>query len=301
MRSVVWRLGLAAAVVALCLVGSVCRGDGCALAWSTFVGGSDMDRAQGVAVDGSGSVYVTGYTYSADFPTTAGAYDTTYNGGGYDVFVTKLNSTGSALLYSTYLGGSGNDGADGIAVDTSGSAYVTGGTSSADDAVAPFPTTSGAFDRSFNGGTYDVFVSKLNPAGSSLSYSTFLGGSSNEGGSGIAVDTSGSAYVTGGTVSSDFPTTAGAFDTSINGSADAFVAKLSSNGRALTYCTYLGGSSADAGYGIAVDGSGAAYILGGTSSSGFPTTAGAFDTSYNGGDWDVFVSKLNSTGSAQSL
>jgi len=166
---------------------------------------------------------VTGFTASADFPTTAGAFDTSFNGTD-DVFVTKLDPAGSALVYSTYLGGSAFDLGFGIAVDASGSAYVTGFTFSAD-----FPTTAGAFDTSFNG-TDDVFVTKLDPAGSALVYSTYLGGSAFDQGSGIAVDTSGSAYVTGFTDSADFPTTAGAFDTSVNGQVDTFVTKLSTTG-----------------------------------------------------------------------
>jgi hypothetical protein len=270
---------------------------GSSLLYSTYLGGSSGDVGFGIAVDGSGSAYLTGRTDSANFPTTPGAFDTSFNGL-FDAFVTKLSSTGSSLLYSTYLGGSGGfDEGDGIAVDGSGSAYVTGQTISAN-----FPTTPGAFDTSFNGGgTFDAFVTKLSSTGSSLLYSTYLGGSGTDFGQGVAIDTSGSAYVTGGAESADFPITPGAFDTSPNGEIDAFVTKLSSTGSSLLYSTYLGGSGSDLGIGVAVDASGAAYVTGFTTSANFPTTPGAFDTSFNsfnGGDPDAFVTKLSSTGSS---
>ncbi|MBI3734396.1 MAG: lamin tail domain-containing protein, partial [Chloroflexi bacterium] len=198
--------------------------DGSTLVYSTFLGGSSNDSGTGIAVDASGAAYVTGGTLSSDFPTTPGAFDTGFNGG-YDAFVTKLNPDGSALVYSTFLGGGGDEGSRGIAVDASGAAYVTGYTGSSD-----FPTTPGAFDTSFNGPTYDASVSQLNAAGSTLVYSTFLGGSSDDWGLAIAVDASGAAYVTGYTASSAFPTTPGAFDTSYNGNYDAFVSKLAMGG-----------------------------------------------------------------------
>ena len=237
---------------------------------------------------------MTGGTNSTDFPTTPGAFDTTKGRYFGDAFVTKLNATGSVLIYSTFLGGdSGFDMGLGIAVDSADNAYVTGGTSSTD-----FPTTPGVFDSTV-GGYEDAFVTKLNAAGSALIYSTFLGGSSSVfGGSsgtqgqGIVVDGSGNAYVTGVTDSTDFPTTPGAFDATFNGDADAFVTKLNATGSALTYSTFLGGSSSDRCQGIAVDGSGNAYVTGLTSSVDFPTTLGAFDTTYNGDVGDAFVTKL---------
>ena len=265
---------------------------GSALAYSTYLGGRDDDDGSGIAIDVAGRAYVTGRTASRNFPTSAGAFDRSYNGRG-DAFVTKLNARGSALAYSTYLGGRGNDWGDGIAVDGSGQAYVTGGTYSTD-----IPTTPGAFDRSSSGGNGDAFVTKLNAAGSTLAYSTYLGGSDEDGGGGIAVDKAGSAYVTGDT-GEDFPTSAGAFDTSSNGYYDAFVTKLDAAGSALAYSTYLGGSDGDWGHGIAVDEAGRAYVTGNTASRNFPTTARAFDGSYNGGgDYgDAFVTKLNAAGS----
>ena len=263
---------------------------------STYLGGSGNDLGYGVAVDGTGNAYVTGHTQSEDFPTTPGAFDTTYAGGN-DVFVTKINPSGSApLLYSTYLGGSSYEVSAGLAVDGTGSAYVTGYTVSGD-----FPTTPGAFDTTFNGG-FDVFVTKLNPIGSApLFYSTYVGGSSEDRGIGVAVDGTGSAYVTGYTDSADFPTTLGAFDTTLDGS-EVFVTKLNPSGSApLLYSTYVGGSSFEFSGGIAVDGTGSAVCDGLHRSSGdFPTTPGAFDTTFNGGT-DVFVTKLNPSGSAPLL
>ncbi|MCM3541322.1 HYR domain-containing protein, partial [Priestia endophytica] len=229
-------------------------------------------------------------TGSADFPTTPGAFDTTYNGNG-DAFVTKLDPTGSMLIYSTYLGGTNVEVGNDIVVDAGGNAYVTGLTFSTN-----FPTTPGAFDTTYNG-SGDVFVTKLNPTGSTLIYSTYLGGgTSTEQGEGIAVDAGGNAYVTGFTHSTDFPTTPGAFDTTLSGFVDAFVTKLNPTGSMLIYSTYLGGTDSDRGFGIALDAGGNAYVTGFTESANFPTTPGAFDTTYNGSG-DVFVTKLNPTGS----
>ena len=185
-------------------------------------------------VDQAGSddgAYVTGWTYSSDFPTTMGAFQPSL-GGSLDAFVAKLNPSGSSLLYSTYLGGSDAEGG-GIAVDAAGSAYVTGVTFLGD-----FPTTAGAFQTSFGGG-FDTFVAKLNPSGASLVYSTYLGGSDDDRGDGVAVDGAGSAYVTGVT-GSDFPTTAGALQPSPGGSEDVFVAKLNPLGREACLLHLLG-------------------------------------------------------------
>jgi hypothetical protein len=264
------------------------------LLYGTFLGGSDADGDYGssfdVAVDGNRAAYVTGDTFSSDFPTTPGAFDPSYDWG--DAFVVKLNASGSALEYATFLGGLASDQGTAIAVDGAGATYVTGRTQSSD-----FPTTAGAFDPSFNSGQ-DAFVVKLNPAGSALDYATYLGGGSTYG-YGVAVDGSGAAYVTGLTYSDDFPTTPGAFDTSKDGdqyTADAFVVKLNAAGSALDYATFLGGGSGDQGEDIAVDGSGAAYVTGGTNSPDFPIVAGAFDPTL--GEWDGFVAKLNAAGSA---
>jgi hypothetical protein len=193
---------------------------GSALVYSTFLGGTNYDFATAIAVDSAGAVYVAGTTFSSDFPTTPGAFDTSYNGG-TDAFVTKLDASGSALLYSTYLGGTDADFAYAIAVDSAGAIYVAGETDSTD-----FPTTPGAFDTSNNGGTNDAFVAKLDASSSTLVYSTFLGGTHTDYADAIAVDSPGRAYVAGYTGSSSFPTTPGAFDTSYDGGGDAYVTKL---------------------------------------------------------------------------
>jgi hypothetical protein len=269
---------------------------GSALIYSTYLGGSDNDEAYGIAVDSSGTAYLTGWTASTNFPTTAGALQTTFGGGYLDAFVSKLNSTGSALIYSTYLGGSSYDEGHGIAIDSLGNAYITGFSYSAN-----FPIITGAFQSVLHGYN-DAFVSKLNPTGSALIYSTYLGGSSYDEANGIAVDTSGNAYVTGFTYSANFPASQHTFQTTWSGGFDAFVSKLNASGSTLLYSTYLGGSGDDYGYAIAVDASNSAYVAGRTYSSDFPTTAGAFQTTLGGpsggGHDDAFVVKLNASGTA---
>ena len=259
------------------------------LIYGTFLGGCGTDAIAAVATDETGSAYVTGDTFSRDFFTTYGAFSITYNGGAYDAFVAKLSPDGGGLAYATFLGGSGADYGLAIAVDASGSAYVTGMTFSGD-----FPVTSGAFDTSHNGST-DVFVAKLDLAGRMLAYATFLGGNNHEAGDGIALDGPGNAYVAGRTLSNDFPTTPGAFDTS-NDHGDAFVVKLNLAGSELAYGTFLGGSGWDGAQSIRTDDMGRAYVTGFVSSADFPVTPGAFDTSFNG-IYDSFVVSLNPTGS----
>lgn len=264
-----------------------------ALAYSTYLGGSGSDVGQGIAIDANGDAYVTGYTASSNFPTTSGALQKALNGL-QNAFVAKLNASGSALSYSTFLGGNDYDFGFGIAVDKSGDAYVTGTTWGI--STNTFPTTSNAYQTAY-AGLGDAFVSKLSADGSSLVYSTLLGGSGYDGGRGIAVDSSGKAYVTGFTQSNAFPTTAGVLQATLDGTEDAFVAKLSGDGAALMYSTYLGGSGIDGGYGIAVDKNGDAYVTGFTVSVDFPTTANTLET-YNGSGREPFVAALNSTGSA---
>ena len=197
---------------------------------STFLGGSRRDYGDSLALDPSGNVYVTGYTESTNFPTTSGAYDTSFNGGSDDVFVSKLNGGLTSLLASTYLGGSDWDWGNSLTLDPSGNVYVTGWTGSGD-----FPTTSGAYDTS-KGGSGDVFVSKLNGGLTSLLASTYLGESGFDEGDSLTLDPSGNVYVMGRTGSSDFPTTSGAYDTSYNGYSDVFVSKLDANLSATVEC-----------------------------------------------------------------
>jgi hypothetical protein len=257
------------------------------LVYSTYLGGSTYDRCRGIAVDGSGCAYVTGATWSTDFPTHS-AYDSSFNGD-YDVIVAKFAAEGNSLVYCTFLGGSAQEEGFGIDVDGSDCAYVTGGTTSSD-----FPTYY-AYDASYNIGS-DCFVTKLSAAGNSLIYSTYLGGSLGEEGAAIAVDRSACAYVTGSTTSTDFPTLS-AFDASFNGgNGDVFVTKFTAYGNTLAYSTYLGGLGGDKGWSIAVDRTFCAYVAGGAT-SGFPTQ-NAYDTTYHGGNQDAFAAKLSAEGSS---
>jgi hypothetical protein len=248
---------------------------GTGLIYSTFIGGSSMDRGNGIAVDASGNAYIVGNTQSNDYDVTAGAFQTVFAGGG-DAFVTKLNSTGTGLIYSTYMGGSSNDIGRAIAINGSGNAYITGSTLSTD-----YPVTTGVFQNT-NAGSNDVFVTKLNGAGSGLIYSTYIGGNDAEQGQAIAVDGSGNAYVTGYTFSADYDVTPSAFQTTIGGQSDVFVTKIDNTGNSLMYSTYLGGSNYEEGYAITIDGTGKAYVTGSTSSSDFDVTAGAFQTTFGG-------------------
>jgi beta-propeller repeat-containing protein len=262
---------------------------GSTLAWSSYLGGSFDDKGYGIAVDGSGNVYVTGSTESTNFP-TSGGFDTSDDGFGSEAFLTKVDASGSTLAWSSYLGGSHPDVGYGVAVDGSGNVYVTGSTTSSD-----FPV-SGGFDTSYGGlGLEDAFVTKVDASGSTLAWSSYLGGSDYDEGYGIAIDGSGNVYVTGSTKSSDFPASGGV-DTSHGGGVyDAFVTKVDASGSTLAWSSYLGGSAGDGGKGIAVDGSGSVYVIGGTNSFDFPTSGG-FGTSY-GGSGDAFVTKVDASGS----
>jgi hypothetical protein len=274
---------------------------GSSLVYSTYIHGA---TAYGIAVDNSGNAYITGEALSLDFPTTPGAFQTPPYA--FDTFITKLNSSGSALVYSSRFGSSFDDYGRDIALDVSGNAYITGWTKCAAP-TCDFPTVN-AFQSNYGGGNNDAFVTKINPSGSALVYSTYLGGgailnTTDDWGDGIAVDNSGSAYVTGYTYSQDFPTTSGAFDT-INNGLDIFVTKFSPAGSALVYSTFIGGVGSDQGLDIAVNANGNAYITGLTDSEdnpftqryeGFPVTSGAFQRS---GSFDAFVTQLNAQGSA---
>lgn len=257
---------------------------GGALAYSTYLGGSGLDQAAGIALDRSGRVYVTGTTASVDFPTQAPLQGS--NAGSFDAFVTRLDATGSTLSYSTYFGGAGDDHALGIAVEPVGTAYLTGYTSSPD-----FPTQ--APFQGARAGAYNAFVTKVNDKGSALVYSTYLGGSGSDVAYGVAVDVSGAAYVAGHTTSTDFPLQV-PLQVANAGSIDAFVTKVDPAGSALVYSTYLGGASADYARGIALDATGVAYVTGNTYSTGFPNR----DPLQPPKPFDVFVTTFDPAGTA---
>ena len=280
---------------------------GTAIVYSTYLGGNDSDYAYGLAVDAGGNAYVAGLTKSLNFPVTAGVFQPNF--GGYpspcnewvcgDAFVTKLNATGSALVYSSYLGGSGDEHPEGLAIDAQGNAYLAGDTGSPD-----FPITPGAFQTQLKGGDtcigrngvavtcHNAFVTKVNPTGTKLVYSTYLGGSTGDGAGGIAVDSAGHTAAVGSTCSTDFPITANAFQKANAGGCDIFVSVFSPNGGQLVYSTFFGGIGYDASYGAAVDGSGNVYLGGFTSSPNFPVTSGAVQTVY-GGNNDAVIAKFN--------
>ena len=276
---------------------------GTAFVYSTYLGGNSNTFPSSIKVDSAGSAYVGGWTLSSNFPTTPGAYRGTSPGGGRPSFITKLSPSGSSLSYSTYFAGVVD--LTGIALDSSGNAFVTGYTQ---DAL--FPTTAGAYKTTLGTGINDnAFVTKFNAAGSALVYSTFVGASAPVAGAqasdeanAIAVDSSGNAYITGVTVSNNYPTTSGAFQIFPGGRRDAFVTKLNANGSALVYSTYLGGGGQDRGMGIAVDAAGNAYVTGSFENADFPFTPNAFrngaDERCCGSFTNSFLTKINPTGSA---
>jgi hypothetical protein len=275
---------------------------GSTLLYSTYLAGSKSDGGAGIAVDAAGNAYVTGVTSSSDFPTVKPVQPSL--SGSSDAFIAKIDTTASgtaSLVYSTYLGGSDAEGGAGVAVDSSGNAYVTGYTQSSNFPTAnPLQGSSGGgtcffyYSNPFSQPCPDAFIAKLNPSGSALVFSTYLGGKDDDRGTGIAVDSSGNSYVTGHTQSSNFPTSS-PIQPNLGGFGDAFVAKLNATGSALTYSTYLGGNSDDQGNGIAVDSSGNAYVTGSTSSMDFPTV---FPVEVLNSGSHIFITKLNSAGSA---
>lgn len=262
---------------------------GAHILFAVILSGSGYDSARGVAVDSSGNIYVTGVTSSSDFPTTSGSYQRTLGSPGFnDAFVVKINSSGS-IVYSTYLGGNSNDTGSAIAIDSAGAAYIAGSTDSTN-----FPT-SGA-PQSHTGGSTDCFVSKLNPAGSALLYSTYLGGESIDLCRSIAVDSTGAAFVTGTTKSAGFPV-ASPLQNALNGSSDAFLTKLNPSGAQFVFSTYLGGEGMEDGNVVRLDSAGVAYVGGDTGSVGFPVTAGAYQNQSKG-LYDGFVCGIANNGSS---
>jgi hypothetical protein len=262
---------------------------GSALLYSTYLGGSQDDVGNGIAVDAVGDAYVIGSTSSNNFP-TANAIQPHYAGGSEDAFVAELAVDGTALIYSTYLGGSQDDTGTGIAVDAAGDAYLIGGTYSSN-----FPTANALQEN--QGGSRDAFVAELSAGGTALIYSTYLGGTSADTGTGIAVDNAGDAYITGYTTSLDFPTINALQPSYGGGLSDAFVAELSAGGTSLVYSTYLGGTGADDSYSIAVDAAGNAFVTGYTFSIDFPLVD-PIQASFGGGYSDAFVAEISVTGTA---
>jgi hypothetical protein len=275
---------------------------GTGLVYSTYLGGNVLDELTALAIDTAGDAYISGVTFSSNYPTTSGAFQAvnkSASANGFNDVVTKLNPTGSALIYSTYLGGGSSDGSalsniywtNPIAIDKEGNAYIGGFTTSGD-----FPVTAGVFQPVSHASGYAVTVSKLNPTGSALVYSTYLGGSTSSVVEGLAIDAAGNVYVAGFTSDMDFPVTKGAFqtvnhaDTSTSDSAESnqngFVSKINPTGSALVYSTYLGGTTGPWGgdqvYDLAVDSAGDAYVAGSAMSDDFPVTANAFQSKNKG-------------------
>jgi hypothetical protein len=262
--------------------------DGSALIYSTYLGGSGDDYGWGIAVDSAGNAHVTGDTPSRDFPVLKALQPKFHEGANFNSFVSEINADGSALIYSTYWGGSGGEGGSRVAVDPAGNTYIGGYTFSPD-----FPTVN-AIQPTY-AGNVDAYLTKLSADGQKAIYSTFLGGSGFEYGWDVAVDSAGNAYMTGFTQSTDFPT-AHALQPTNHGGADAFVAKINGSGNALVYSTYLGGSNTDLGTTIAADSSGNAYVGGYTKSKDFPTVNAIQPTNHGG--FDAFVTKISGDGSA---
>jgi Beta-propeller repeat len=264
--------------------------DGSDLVFSTLLGGADFEDGTGIALDGSGAVYVAGDTWSDNFPVTVGAFDTDFNESDHaDGFLAKIDSVGSSLIYATYLGGGETESIFELAADGSGHAYATGRTFS-----GSFPTTAGSFDQTF-GGPEDAFVTKVGPTGSDLVFSTFLGGNASDRAFGIALDGNENVYVTGETDGGGFPLTPNAFDNDIGGIDEAFVTKFLASGAALDYSSFLGGAMGDRGVGIAVDRRGRATVAGSTSSEDFPVTPDAFQPVHQG-EGDAFVTTVRAGG-----
>jgi Cep192 domain 4/Beta-propeller repeat len=258
------------------------------LVYSTFLGGSGTDSGYAITIDAGGDAYITGSTTSSDFATTSGVFQTT-NGGASDAFVAELNSTGTSLVYSSYLGGSGDDSGTGIAIDSSDNAYVTGSTQSPN-----FPTLNPV--QATNAGSSDAFIVKVDFDATLMVYSTYVGGTKADVGQSIKVDSSGNAYIAGYTFSSDFPLQ-NPVQGSNAGTVNAFVTEINTGGTAFLFSTYFGGSTDDRAFGLALGSGGSVYIAGSSQSTDFPTTVGVVQGT-NQGQSDAFVAKLNPAGPA---
>jgi hypothetical protein len=258
------------------------------LIFSTYIGGSYDDRANALALDNQGNVYLAGGAISVDFPVSTGAYQT-QNRGGLDCFIVEFDSQGNGI-FSTFIGGGSDDQANAIAVDSQGNSYITGQTVS-----DSYPQVNASFQHSRHGGN-DAFITELSADGSHLVYSTFAGGGSDDIGYGIAVNQAGEAYVSGTTNSSDFPVTSGAYQRGYGGSGDMFVLAYSANGQNLKFSTFLGSHGVDDGNGIALDSANNIYVVGDTNSDQYPVTSDAIQRTRKGG-FDAVFSILDPTGS----
>jgi hypothetical protein len=263
------------------------------LVYCTYYGGTGDDIGKDIAIDNNGDIYITGTTNNSSFPTSSGAYQTTVQGAN-DIFVVKMNSTATSRIYSTLIGGTGNDTPNSIAVDASGNAYITGNTASTN-----YPTTGGAFQTT-NAGSFDVIVTKLNSTGTALSYSTYIGGTGSDNAFRIRLDNSGNAYIGGRTASTNYDVVGGGFQTTNGGSGDGFITKLNSTGTSLVFSTYIGGTGDDNVNDLVLDAAGNIYFTGLAGNATFDVISGSYDVSYNGAFLlgDAFVTKMNSTGTA---
>ena len=267
--------------------------------YSSYLGGTGDEIGLAIAVEDSGSAVIAGSTSSADFPATEGAAQPKYGGAGFsrgflglgDGFITKINQTGSALLASSYLGGTEADYLAGLALDKEGNIYVAGATWSPD-----FPTTPASY-KTIERGRGDAIVAKLDASATRLVYTAILGGSDSEVGFGVGVDSGGNAYISGTTRSRDFPTTPGAFQRQWKGSDDVYISKLNAAGTALIYSTFLGGSGTDSSYRFAVDAAGNAFVAGETRSRDLPVTANAIKADLTS-QHELFLSRLEPSGAA---
>ncbi len=267
------------------------------LAYATYLGGSGQDTGAAIATDSGGNIYVVGQTNSANFPVTAGAFQSSLSSGQVAAYIAKLNAGGTALDYATFIGGNGQTDALGVAVDSSGAVYMAGMTSATN-----FPVTAGAVQTTYGGGAFDAFALKLDSAGSGLVYATYLGGAGDDVANAIAINAAGDAWIAGGTDSSDFPVTSGALQTHApGGGGDGFIAEVNASGTGLAYSTFLGGSAQDFIYALAVDANGDAFVTGTTTSTDFPTTPGAYQPTFAAsasGMGDGFVAELVPSGAA---
>lgn len=265
--------------------------DGATIEWASFLGGSLGDEIWAMKADSSGDIILAGQTESSDFPTTAGAFDTSYNGSPWDLFITRVNGNGTSIIWSTFVGGSDHDGIRDMALDPAGNVFLGGWTASSD-----FPTTPGAYSQNYLGGgahNQDAILFKLGANGAFLHWSTFFAGTDDDEILALKLTGLGEVAVCGWTSSPDLPTTIGAFDNSFNGDKDAFLATFANNGSSLSYGSFFGGTGLDEAQSMAISSTDAICFGGNTDSSDMPTVLGAYDMVYNGGGADIFIAAIN--------